>query len=197
MLDMGFEPQITEEYLTNPVQVKVGKVSSPTENVSQNLEKISESEKVSQFSLVPLFLVWSCFARDYCGRSMFSKPKTIEIHLIGLDQDIQNLHAFFDSSARMLLSISSIHNLHSLDHLHFLCTRTPSPIPFQMFLCTLLCPSLHDLQWRNLQIFLKYFPKSYEILKSLFQIHRSLFLTTLMVWRPHTTRCLPSSPTSA
>ncbi|KAL4561923.1 hypothetical protein LXL04_034107 [Taraxacum kok-saghyz] len=54
MLDMGFEPQITEEYLTNPVQVKVGKVSSPTENVSQNLEKISESEKV------PLFLVWSC-----------------------------------------------------------------------------------------------------------------------------------------
>ncbi|KAL4567429.1 hypothetical protein LXL04_023013 [Taraxacum kok-saghyz] len=52
MLDMGFEPQITEEYLTNPVQVKVGKVSSPTENVSQNLEKISESEKVSQFSLV-------------------------------------------------------------------------------------------------------------------------------------------------
>ncbi|KAL4579617.1 hypothetical protein LXL04_015771 [Taraxacum kok-saghyz] len=58
------------EYLTNPVQVKVGKVSSPTENVSQNLEKISESEKVSQFSLVPLFLVWSCFARDYCGRGL-------------------------------------------------------------------------------------------------------------------------------
>ena len=99
------------------------------------------------------------------------------------------LHACF--------SISSIHNLHSLDHLHFLCTRTPSPIPFQMFLCTLRCPSLHDLQWRDLQIFLKYFPKSYEILKSLFQIHRSLFPTTLIVWRPHSTRCLPSSPTSA
>ncbi|XP_021993662.1 ATP-dependent RNA helicase DBP2 isoform X2 [Helianthus annuus] len=75
MLDMGFEPQIREvmhnlpekhqtllfsatmpveiealaqEYLTNPVQVKVGKVSSPTENVSQNLEKITENEKIDQ-----------------------------------------------------------------------------------------------------------------------------------------------------
>ncbi|CAH1418023.1 unnamed protein product [Lactuca virosa] len=75
MLDMGFEPQIREvmhnlpekhqtllfsatmpveiealaqEYLTNPVQVKVGKVSSPTENVSQTLEKISESEKIDR-----------------------------------------------------------------------------------------------------------------------------------------------------
>ncbi|PIA37424.1 hypothetical protein AQUCO_03000183v1 [Aquilegia coerulea] len=72
MLDMGFEPQIREvmrnlpkkhqtllfsatmpveiealaqEYLTSPVQVKVGKVSSPTANVSQNLEKVAESEK--------------------------------------------------------------------------------------------------------------------------------------------------------
>ncbi|XP_043725422.1 DEAD-box ATP-dependent RNA helicase 20-like [Telopea speciosissima] len=75
MLDMGFEPQIREvmcnlpkahqtllfsatmpveiealaqEYLTNPVQVKVGKVSSPTANVSQILEKVSESEKIDR-----------------------------------------------------------------------------------------------------------------------------------------------------
>uniref|UniRef100_A0A6N2LJW5 RNA helicase n=1 Tax=Salix viminalis TaxID=40686 RepID=A0A6N2LJW5_SALVM len=73
MLDMGFEPQIrevmrnlpekhqtllfsatmpveietlTQEYLTSPVQVKVGKVSSPTANVSQILTKVSESEKI-------------------------------------------------------------------------------------------------------------------------------------------------------
>ncbi|KAE8039428.1 hypothetical protein FH972_011839 [Carpinus fangiana] len=73
MLDMGFEPQIREvmrnlpekhqtllfsatmpmeietlaqEYLTNPVQVKVGKVSSPTANVSQILNKVSASEKI-------------------------------------------------------------------------------------------------------------------------------------------------------
>ncbi|KAL4567905.1 hypothetical protein LXL04_023501 [Taraxacum kok-saghyz] len=49
---VGMNLEGYNEYLTNPVQVKVGKVSSPTENVSQNLEKISESEKVSQFSLV-------------------------------------------------------------------------------------------------------------------------------------------------
>ncbi|KAJ4980110.1 hypothetical protein NE237_010890 [Protea cynaroides] len=75
MLDMGFEPQIREvmrnlpkkhqtllfsatmpveieelaqEYLTNPVQVKVGKVCSPTANVSQILEKVSESEKMDR-----------------------------------------------------------------------------------------------------------------------------------------------------
>ncbi|XP_038980829.1 DEAD-box ATP-dependent RNA helicase 20-like [Phoenix dactylifera] len=73
MLDMGFEPQIREvmcnlprkhqtllfsatmpveieqlaqEYLSNPVQIKVGKVSSPTANVSQILEKVAESEKI-------------------------------------------------------------------------------------------------------------------------------------------------------
>ncbi|KAB5530243.1 hypothetical protein DKX38_020324 [Salix brachista] len=73
MLDMGFEPQIrevmrnlpekhqtllfsatmpveietlTQEYLTSPVQVKVGKVSSPTANVSQILTTVSESEKI-------------------------------------------------------------------------------------------------------------------------------------------------------
>ena len=73
MLDMGFEPQIREvmrslpkkhqtllfsatmpeeiealaqEYLTNPVRVKVGRVSSPTANVTQNLEKITEKEKI-------------------------------------------------------------------------------------------------------------------------------------------------------
>ncbi|KAB1225665.1 ATP-dependent RNA helicase DBP2 [Morella rubra] len=75
MLDMGFEPQIREvmrnlpdkhqtllfsatmpveiealaqEYLTNPVQVKVGKVSSPTANVSQLLEKVSDGEKIDR-----------------------------------------------------------------------------------------------------------------------------------------------------
>lgn len=75
MLDMGFEPQIREvmrnlpkkhqtllfsatmpmeiealaqEYLTNPVQVKVGKVSSPTANVSQVLEKVPENEKIDR-----------------------------------------------------------------------------------------------------------------------------------------------------
>ncbi|KAI3930239.1 hypothetical protein MKW92_048943 [Papaver armeniacum] len=75
MLDMGFEPQIREvmrnlpvkhqtllfsatmpveiealaqEYLTDPVQVKVGKVSSPTANVSQMLQKVPENEKVDQ-----------------------------------------------------------------------------------------------------------------------------------------------------
>ncbi|XP_057474919.1 DEAD-box ATP-dependent RNA helicase 20-like [Actinidia eriantha] len=75
MLDMGFEPQIKEvmrnlpekyqtllfsatmpveieelaqEYLTNPVQVKVGKVSSPTANVVQILEKVLENEKIDR-----------------------------------------------------------------------------------------------------------------------------------------------------
>ncbi|XP_077239319.1 DEAD-box ATP-dependent RNA helicase 20-like [Tasmannia lanceolata] len=75
MLDMGFEPQIKEvmhnlpkkhqtllfsatmpveiealaqEYLNKPVQVKVGKVSSPTANVSQILEKVTESEKIDR-----------------------------------------------------------------------------------------------------------------------------------------------------
>eukprot|EP01018_Ginkgo_biloba_P004560 Gb_40721 [translate_table: standard] len=75
MLDMGFEPQIREvmrnlpkqhqtllfsatmpeeieglaqEYLNKPVQVKVGKVSSPTANVSQLLEKVSEGEKTDR-----------------------------------------------------------------------------------------------------------------------------------------------------
>lgn len=75
MLDMGFEPQIREvmqnlpekrqtllfsatmpveievlaqEYLTNPVQVKVGKVSSPTANVSQRLVKVLDNEKIDR-----------------------------------------------------------------------------------------------------------------------------------------------------
>ncbi|KAK6163867.1 hypothetical protein DH2020_000731 [Rehmannia glutinosa] len=77
MLDMGFEPQIKEvmqnlpekhqtllfsatmpveieelaqEYLTNPVRVRVGKVSSPTANVSQILEKVAENEKARRFT---------------------------------------------------------------------------------------------------------------------------------------------------
>ncbi|XP_044486749.1 DEAD-box ATP-dependent RNA helicase 20-like [Mangifera indica] len=75
MLDMGFEPQIREvmrnlpekhqtllfsatmpveiealaqEYLADPVRVKVGKVSSPTANVIQILLKVSESEKIDR-----------------------------------------------------------------------------------------------------------------------------------------------------
>jgi len=75
MLDMGFEPQIKEvmhnlpekhqtllfsatmpveieslaqEYLTDPVRVKVGKVSSPTANVAQLLVKVSDNEKIDQ-----------------------------------------------------------------------------------------------------------------------------------------------------
>ncbi|KAF5193776.1 Atp-dependent rna helicase, partial [Thalictrum thalictroides] len=39
---------LAQEYLTSPVQVKVGKVSSPTANVSQNLEKVAESEKIDR-----------------------------------------------------------------------------------------------------------------------------------------------------
>ncbi|XP_058075376.1 ATP-dependent RNA helicase DBP2-like isoform X2 [Magnolia sinica] len=85
MLDMGFEPQIREvmrnlpkkhqtllfsatmpveiealaqEYLSNPVQVKVGKVSSPTANVSQILEKVTESEKIDR--LLALLVEESC-----------------------------------------------------------------------------------------------------------------------------------------
>eukprot|EP00249_Psilotum_nudum_P014431 c24818_g1_i1 orf=232-2025(+) len=73
MLDMGFEPQIREvmknlpkqhqtllfsatmpeeiealaqEYLNNAVQVKVGRVSSPTANVCQILERVNEEKKV-------------------------------------------------------------------------------------------------------------------------------------------------------
>ncbi|RZC45081.1 hypothetical protein C5167_038017, partial [Papaver somniferum] len=38
---------LAHEYLTDPVQVKVGKVSSATANVSQMLQKVPENEKVS------------------------------------------------------------------------------------------------------------------------------------------------------
>ncbi|EPS64666.1 hypothetical protein M569_10114, partial [Genlisea aurea] len=75
MLDMGFEPQIREvmqnlperhqtllfsatmpveiehlaqEYLNSPVCVKVGKFSSPTTNVSQDLFKVLETEKIDR-----------------------------------------------------------------------------------------------------------------------------------------------------
>ncbi|KAM0933609.1 putative RNA helicase [Dioscorea sansibarensis] len=75
MLDMGFEPQIREvmqnlpkkhqtllfsatmpveietlaqEYLHIPVQIKVGKVSSPTANVAQILEKVTDGEKIDR-----------------------------------------------------------------------------------------------------------------------------------------------------
>lgn len=75
MLDMGFEPQMKEimrnlrekhqtllfsatmpeeietlaqEYLRDPVRVKVGRVSSPTQNVTQTLEKVVDKEKVDK-----------------------------------------------------------------------------------------------------------------------------------------------------
>ncbi|GFY99376.1 P-loop containing nucleoside triphosphate hydrolases superfamily protein [Actinidia rufa] len=40
--------ELAQEYLTNPVQVKVGKVSSPTANVAQSLEKVLENEKIDR-----------------------------------------------------------------------------------------------------------------------------------------------------
>ncbi|KAJ0007814.1 hypothetical protein Pint_30651 [Pistacia integerrima] len=45
-----FFPSLTQfqEYLADPVQVKVGKVSSPTANVIQILLKVSESEKIDR-----------------------------------------------------------------------------------------------------------------------------------------------------
>ncbi|KAM7260354.1 hypothetical protein ACFE04_016095 [Oxalis oulophora] len=75
MLDMGFEPQIREvmrnlpekhqtllfsatmpveiealaqEYLNNPVQVKVGQSTSPAANVVQSLEKVTDSGKIDR-----------------------------------------------------------------------------------------------------------------------------------------------------
>lgn len=98
MLDMGFEPQIREvmqnlpkkhqtllfsatmpveieelaqEYLTNPVRVKVGKVSSPTANVSQVLEKVPENEKIDR--LLDM-LVEAAAQSERCGHSF---PLTI------------------------------------------------------------------------------------------------------------------------
>ncbi|XP_051142874.1 DEAD-box ATP-dependent RNA helicase 20-like [Andrographis paniculata] len=92
MLDMGFEPQIREvmrnlpqkhqtllfsatmpveieelaqEYLTNPVRVRVGKVSSPTANVSQNLEKVPENEKIDR--LLDM-LVEAAAQSEKCGQ---------------------------------------------------------------------------------------------------------------------------------
>ncbi|XP_061366786.1 ATP-dependent RNA helicase DBP2-like isoform X2 [Gastrolobium bilobum] len=91
MLDMGFEPQIREvmrslpekhqtllfsatmpeeiealakEYLASPVQVRVGKVSSPTTNVSQTLVKVSEDEKIDR--LLDL-LVEEASQAEKCG----------------------------------------------------------------------------------------------------------------------------------
>ncbi|GER49578.1 dead box ATP-dependent RNA helicase [Striga asiatica] len=98
MLDMGFEPQIREvmqnlpkkhqtllfsatmpveieelaqEYLTNPVRIKVGKVSSPTTNVSQSLEKVAENEKIDR--LLDMLVEASAHS-ERCGHSF---PLTI------------------------------------------------------------------------------------------------------------------------
>ncbi|XP_075635370.1 ATP-dependent RNA helicase DBP2-like isoform X2 [Castanea sativa] len=98
MLDMGFEPQIREvmrslpekhqtllfsatmpveiealaqDYLTKPVQVRVGNVSSPTANVSQTLNKVSEIEKIDR--LLALLVEEASQA----GRSGRSVPLTI------------------------------------------------------------------------------------------------------------------------
>lgn len=49
-----------QDYLTSPVQVKVGKVSCPTANVSQKLEKVSEGEKVCfLWHISIIFFYWA------------------------------------------------------------------------------------------------------------------------------------------
>ncbi|KAI9198161.1 hypothetical protein LWI28_011166 [Acer negundo] len=102
MLDMGFEPQIREvmrnlpekhqtllfsatmpveieelaqEYLSNPVQVKVGKVSSPTANVSQILEKISEN--ISEIEKIDRLLALLVEEASLAERSDHPFPLTI------------------------------------------------------------------------------------------------------------------------
>ncbi|MED6217179.1 hypothetical protein PIB30_015297 [Stylosanthes scabra] len=55
---------LAKEYLANPVQVKVGKVSSPTTNVSQTLVKVSENEKIDR--LLDL-LVEEASQAEKCG----------------------------------------------------------------------------------------------------------------------------------
>lgn len=92
MLDMGFEPQIREvmrslpikhqtllfsatmpeeiealaqDYLTNPVRVKVGQVSSPTANVTQILEKVSDQEKIDRLLALLVAEDEEC---ERCGR---------------------------------------------------------------------------------------------------------------------------------
>ncbi|PHU07182.1 hypothetical protein BC332_23671 [Capsicum chinense] len=39
---------LAQDYLFNPVRIKVGKVSSPTANVSQTLEKVPENDKIDR-----------------------------------------------------------------------------------------------------------------------------------------------------
>ncbi|MQL95369.1 hypothetical protein Taro_028036 [Colocasia esculenta] len=60
-----------DEYLSKPVQVKVGKVSSPTTNVSQVLDKVTESEKIDR--LLSLLVEEASQAEKF-GRSL---PLTI------------------------------------------------------------------------------------------------------------------------
>ncbi|XP_024635995.1 ATP-dependent RNA helicase DBP2 isoform X2 [Medicago truncatula] len=55
---------LSKEYLASPVQVKVGKVSSPTTNVSQTLVKVSENEKIDR--LLDL-LVEEASQAEKCG----------------------------------------------------------------------------------------------------------------------------------
>ncbi|KAL4580503.1 hypothetical protein LXL04_016699 [Taraxacum kok-saghyz] len=95
----------------------------------------------------------------------------------------------------------AIHPLHSDSSLGFTAIP-PTPaylltraLGFRWHACT-ASKSLQPLKPLVPSLSVKYFAKSTKILKSLSQIHRSLFPTTLMVSRPHTTRCLPSSPTS-
>ncbi|KAL4573562.1 hypothetical protein LXL04_020372 [Taraxacum kok-saghyz] len=106
-----------------------------------------------------------------------------------------------DSMTAKKLSVLSIHPLHSDSSLGFTAIP-PTPayllkraLGFRWHACT-ASKSLQPLKPLVPSLSVKYFAKSTEILKSLSQIHRSLFPTTLMVSRPHTTRCLPSSPTS-
>ncbi|KAK9998959.1 hypothetical protein SO802_018562 [Lithocarpus litseifolius] len=62
---------LAQDYLTKPVQVRVGNVSSPTANVSQTLNKVSESEKIDR--LLALLVEEASQA----GRSGRSVPLTI------------------------------------------------------------------------------------------------------------------------
>ncbi|CAI7847931.1 unnamed protein product, partial [Closterium sp. NIES-53] len=39
---------LAQEYLRTPVRVKVGRVSSPTQNMTQSLEKVAEKDKVDR-----------------------------------------------------------------------------------------------------------------------------------------------------
>lgn len=45
---------LANRYLSNPIRVKVGQVSTPTANVAQSLEKVTEASKVDALLTVLL-----------------------------------------------------------------------------------------------------------------------------------------------